>query len=485
MSRRALPLLLAILVVAAVSVPAGATVRPSLELIAPDDELVLYRYGERARLSLGLYVASMGAPFELRVLRPDYSQPQVLQQVLYGPAGETLVEDLDPSFLDGWNGLEGFFDVTFTDAAGEVAATKSLGFCPGGYTRERVEDSGPAEPTYPSGCFANPFTKGVVWGIDQSWSVGLDEFDSPRVRVADGDYDVTVAIAPRYLEAFGIDPAKASKTMRVTVERAPRGGCARGCVGTPGPPHSHRALAVPVIEPPAIDTLPDLVALPSWGINVENRRSGRARLSFGATVWAAGASDLVVEGFRRPGEAVMDAYQYFYEGDEAVGKAPVGELEFDERDGHHHWHFRQFAGYTLLDANGAEVRESRKEAFCLAPTDAIDLTLPGAAWNPSVGLGTACGMPNSIWVRETLPLGWGDTYFQSLPGQSFDITDLPNGTYFIRVEANPGGLLHEQTADNNVELREIVVKGKPGRRRVEVPPWNGIDSEEGRVSFGF
>ncbi|MFN2587571.1 MAG: lysyl oxidase family protein [Actinomycetota bacterium] len=173
----------------------------------------------------------------------------------------------------------------------------------------------------------------------------------------------------------------------------------------------------------------------------------------------------------------MDAFQYFYEDGEVVGKAPVGELEFDARDEHDHWHFKQFAAYSLLDADGDEVLDSRKEAFCLASTDAIDLTLPGVDLNPAMGLSTACGSRTSIWVREILPLGWGDTYFQGLPGQSFDVTGLPNGKYFIRVEANPGGLLHEQSHANNVELREIRLRGPAGDRRVVVPPWNGIDSE--------
>jgi hypothetical protein len=210
---------------------------------------------------------------------------------------------------------------------------------------------------------------------------------------------------------------------------------------------------------------------------VENRRY-RSTVSFGATVWNGGAAPLVVEGFRRTGEPIMDGFQYFYDGDDVVGKASAGELEFDERDGHDHWHFKQFAAYSLLDALGNEVRVSRKESFCLAPTDAIDMTLPEADWNPGViGLSSACGGPNSIWTREILPLGWGDTYFQGLPGQSFYITNLPNGHYFIKIEANPGGLLYEQTATNNVELREIILRGKPGARRVEVPAWNGIDTE--------
>jgi hypothetical protein len=131
----------------------------------------------------------------------------------------------------------------------------------------------------------------------------------------------------------------------------------------------------------------------------------------------------------------------------------------------------------LLDTDN-EIVPSEKEAFCLAPTDAIDLTAPGANWSPySIGFGTACGSASSIWVRETLDAGWGDTYFQSLPGQSFDITDLPNGRYYIRVEVNPTGLLDEVSTENNVSYRRVRLKGKPGHRTVVVPPYFGIDSE--------
>jgi hypothetical protein len=140
----------------------------------------------------------------------------------------------------------------------------------------------------------------------------------------------------------------------------------------------------------------------------------------------------------------------------------------------------QFARYSLLDAARTTTIVSRKEAFCLAPTDAIDLLAPGAEWTPgTIGLGGSnCGYgPTALWVRELLPVGWGDTYFQGLPGQSFDITDLPNGRYFIAVEANPLGLLYEGRTDNNVELREVILGGAPGNRTVRVPPWHGIDTE--------
>jgi len=153
---------------------------------------------------------------------------------------------------------------------------------------------------------------------------------------------------------------------------------------------------------------------------------------------------------------------------------------WDARKGHQHWHFMQFARYSLLDATQTMTIVSRKESFCLAPTDPIDLLAPGAEMNPGeIGLGGSnCGSgPGALWAREVLPAGWGDTYYQGLPGQSFNITDLPNGTYYIAVQTNPLGLLHERRTDNDLELREIRLGGTPGNRTVTVPPWHGIDTE--------
>jgi hypothetical protein len=62
-------------------------------------------------------------------------------------------------------------------------------------------------------------------------------------------------------------------------------------------------------------------------------------------------------------------------------------------------------------------------------------------------------------------------------GQSFDITDLPNGRYFVQVQANPTGSMIETTQDNNSSLRRVILRGKPGHRSVIVPPYKGIDSE--------
>ena len=233
---------------------------------------------------------------------------------------------------------------------------------------------------------------------------------------------------------------------------------------------------VPEDTDPDPGTVPDLIPLPAWGISLQTRRDTEL-LTFGANVWNAGPAPLVVEGFRQEGEDLMDAYQYFTADGEVVGRAPVGGFEYDRHHDHEHWHFLQFARYRLLDEDKLEAVVSRKQAFCLAPTDAIDLLVDGAQWLPGPLGFSRCGDQTSLWIRETLPVGWGDTYYQGLSGQGFDVTGLPNGTYYIEVTANPLGLLYESNPDNDTRYRKVILKGEPGHRRVHVPAWTGIDTD--------
>jgi len=201
-------------------------------------------------------------------------------------------------------------------------------------------------------------------------------------------------------------------------------------------------------------------------------------VAFGATVWNGGPSPLVVDGFRGAGQEKMDAYQYFYDANgKQVGYTPTGTMEWDAREGHQHWHFSDFASYRLLGADKKEIVRSGKEAFCLANTDAIDYTVKNANWHPSnTDLATACGEETSVSVREVLDVGNGDTYEQYRPGQSFDVTNLPNGTYYIQVIANPDNRLKEQSTANNVTYRKVVLGGTPGARTVTVPKYGMIDA---------
>ena len=232
---------------------------------------------------------------------------------------------------------------------------------------------------------------------------------------------------------------------------------------------------------PANVPKPDLRSLPAWDIAITDGEdgdvAGKDYLAFSANVWNAGPAPLVVDGFRKPGKDLMDAYQYFYDANgKQVGYTPTGTMEWDPRVGHEHWHFTDFASYRLLSADQTKEVRSGKEAFCLANTDAIDYTVKNANWHPyNTDLSTACGEKNALSVREVLDVGSGDTYTQYRPGQSFDVTGLPNGTYYIQVIANPEKRLQESNLKNNVALRKVILGGTQGARTVTVPPHDLID----------
>ncbi len=455
--------------------------------MGPNNEVTVYRYGKQpVYMDLGVVLASLDAPFEVRLTRPDYTQPVQVTQVLHGDGGTTQVVDLDDDLFTSWFGFSEFLEVTVADEQGTpLGDPASTTFCPSGWDMQRISDDGPVRPTYPGTCFGNPFTKGMVWGIDKNWGANLFSYEAAQFFLAPGHYTVSTRVADKYADAFGISEENRTFESAIEVIKL-KDNCHHGCKGAPEQRGGHGApyRAIPIDDSPDPSILPDLRALPAWGMSVRNKKNGKSFLSFGANVWVAGDSDLVVEGFRRSDEAIMDAFQYFFVDGEPVSKSQVGTLEYDPREGHTHWHFQQFAGYSLLDANMTEPGiKSKKEAFCLAATDAIDLTLPNADLTPDqIGIGTQCGGPSASWIREVLPLGWGDTYFQGRPGQSFNITGLPNGTYYVKVEANPSGHLLEQDVTNNIEYREVILSGKPGHRKVEVPPWNGIDTE---TYFGY
>ncbi|HXF72260.1 MAG TPA: lysyl oxidase family protein [Actinomycetota bacterium] len=472
---RALALAIALASLAGPSVvapAARAAAPPSLRLYAVEPEAEVVRWGGRGfPLDVGVWVASSGGAFELRVSRPDYATPVGVVQA--DAATGRVLRALPADVLDGWNGLAGFLHVSVRDARGKLVSRGPFTFCPNAFERARLDDSGPLSPRYPSWCGGNPFTLGTVWGIDAGWAVNPLAYTEVGGRVPDGRYSVRVWIDPRFRELLGIAEGDAEVRVEAVLRTRGRTGPA------PVPARTGRpAVRVPTVPSPSPSTVPDLVALPAWGISTYSRR-GRDYLGFASTEWNRGPAPLLVEGFREQGEDVMQAYQYFTSGGAVVGRAPVGTLEFHRGGGHDHWHFVQFTEYSLLDAREMEVQVSGKQSWCLAPTDPIDLTLPNAEWAVETGLWTACGGPSAIWIREVLQVGWGDTYVQAVRGQAFDITDLPNGRYFIRVEVNPLGALHEVTDENNVALREIRLRGRPGGRQVIVPPWNGIDTEGG------
>ncbi len=431
--------------------------------------------GGRLWVDLGVRAVAGAHPVELRSHRAGWKEP-LTGTWNAGPLGGTLPPGLQRDF----SGLSNFLKVEYRDRRGKVVKTRRVDVClnNGG---ERARPDAPATSPYPFGCPMNPFTVGSVQGIQAGWATPL-AWDFRPLRLSPGRYDVRVQVNPRWADTFGLASADRSLSTRLTVTQSDghthrHGEGTRGTLPGGGDVLGGPAAAAPTSESAgrADGPRPDLRSLPAFGIEL-NRKS--THLRFSATVWNAGDSPLVVDGFRRGRGDVMDAYQYFFDPEgEQVGHQLVGEMLFHGAN-HQHWHFQDFARYRLLRADGSQAATSGKVSFCLANTDAIDYTVPGADWQPEgTDLSTACGDPGSLAIREVLASGSGDTYAQFRAGQAFRIEDLPNGWYWIAVEANPSGRLVEHDTTDNVSLRRLHLGGRPGARTIKVPPVGLVHEE--------
>jgi len=494
--------------IAGIGVANAATAPPPLSFVVATPNVTAERYtdGENVYLflDLGVNVIAGQDPFEIRAARKSYADPIVAQQI-----GKKKNTTLPAGMITDFTGLKNFASITVKDQAGATVKSYQTNFCPNSYDSARTRPDAPASTPYPRGCNGdNPFTLGAVWGIQAGWNAtvssqpNIENFDIPV-----GDYSVAVAVNPMFADYFKIKNGTAQLNLKVVdgdrgkglglaaarKAQALEAGLSVETKAENG--HGDHNGYLPSLRPPAkvpatlkaapkAGPRPDLRSLPAWGIALEEgtneetgETDGKWYVNFGATVWNAGTSPLLVDGFRQTGTELMDAYQYFFDAKgNQVGSVPAGTMQWDNRDGHKHWHFTDFAQYNLLSADKKLAVRSGKEAFCLANTDAVDYTIPNAKWRPeNTDLSTSCGGNTAVAVREVLDIGNGDTYSQYRPGQSFEVTDLPNGTYYIEVKANPANKLAETSTTNNTALREIQLGGTPGARTLTVPPVNAID----------
>jgi hypothetical protein len=491
----ALAALTAMVVAPAVSSPlasASSYSGPTLLVTTPAVTATIYSSGipgdpDWIDVSPSVYVAAGSAPLAIHVRRPRYDRPLRVSASV-GNRWRTLPSDA----VDGWNGLRDFVHATWTDASGHELLSTSTTWCPNNGARARLTPTARTTSRFLGWCPTHPFMTGMAWGIDAGWAAQLPLGDlTTGLTLTPGQtYHLHIALDARIAGLLSMPPSSRSADITVDAVAAafpgplPKATTRPALGGTPGVlgnAHLERGVAAPRLSTPnthvPANSLPDLVPLPALGITT-HLEDGRDLLDFGATVSNMGPGPLVVEGFRAGSAPVMAGYQFFYSHGHQVAYVPSSPLHYDSRPSHQHWHFEDFATYDLVNASGAQVATSGKEAFCLAPTDAINLLIPGAALDPGNGdLSTACGDAGSIWTREVLASGWADTYTQARAGQSMDVTDLPNGTYRIRITANPTGALREKSRTNDVSLRTVILGGVAGARTVSVPPYLGIDTE--------
>lgn len=435
-----------------------------------------------------MWMEAQNSAFEVQVSRRAYDQPKTARAFL-GKAWRNL----PLSLLDDWDGFRDAFTLTWRDPSGASLGTTRQWFCPNNVPRKRIDPKSPKVSRYAVVCGTHPFSKGQRWGIEGGWAVqALGTSVTPPDLTPGQRYTLDVHLSNAVGAYLGIPVAQRDVRFTVNAVKGRDADLARmhtqpsdptaGPTGLVSTSSRSRANQPPEPRGPNAKSvnrsdLPDLVALPPIGIGI-HPEGGRDLLDFSATVWNSGPAPIVVDGYRRGNTLNMSGHQLFVRNGVAIGTLPVNDLKYNPDQSHLHWHLLDFAYYDLVNTAGRQVAKTPNKGFCLAPTDPIDLLQAGAVADPGdMNLATACGDRSSTYVREVLAPGWGDTYTQVRSGQSIDITNLPNGTYRLRVTANPAKALYELRTDNNVALRTIIITGEKGKRRVKAPPYQLIDSE--------
>src|SRR3984957_11687710 len=481
-------------------------------------------------LDPGIWLASLGAPLVLDVGRAAYNKPITLTQVLTSSDGKKTTRRLSNGLLNGWNGIKDMVTLTVRNSAGKTVALQKETACLGSYNVARAAADSPDNDPYPQGCGAyDPFPLGAVWGLPKNWAFDPTTFGSQLTLVAGQTYTVTETIPKTVAQIFHVSAKDATSSLKLKVtaiklppppttppsaSASPTAKATASSSPTPtvtvkasaaadgGPrtdaeapvyqlfsrsaPVAHRLAAalpalpaVPEMKNPLASVEPDLISLPAWGMNISTQAK-HDYLNFSATVWVGGNGPLDVEAFRQGTNPIMQAYQYFYKDGKVVGRVRAGTMGFDNAKGHNHWHFEQFAAYQLLGGNKKLIVRSQKVGFCIAPTDAVDMLVHGALWQPSyIGLEGQCGSATALWVRAMMPGGWGGTYPQNRAGQAFDTTTPPNGNYYVEVVANPEHVLKEINTHNDVSYRAVILSGTKGHRHFRVLAYDGLNPEAG------
>jgi hypothetical protein len=149
---------------------------------------------------------------------------------------------------------------------------------------------------------------------------------------------------------------------------------------------------------------------------------------------------------------------------------------------HNHFHFRNYATYRLIDADG-KVWKAAKRGFCMLDTDPYNIHNGDGTWTYR-----SCGT-TTIPGYQGISAGWADTYTFKLAGQYFVLDGgdgqpvVPPGAYTIEVHVNPPyapdgsgncplvkdpatGQCHnfaERNYNNNIGRVSIQIPDHPGR----------------------
>ncbi|HUI49197.1 MAG TPA: lysyl oxidase family protein, partial [Acidimicrobiia bacterium] len=205
---------------------------------------------------------------------------------------------------------------------------------------------------------------------------------------------------------------------------------------------------------------PDLVSLiPSTEMRITHPSPNTKEFDYTHIAFNAGLGPLEVQPTNYDpstnlATGVQNLYSIDASGNRTLAQQHTAVDQFFFHVAHNHYHFplETFGLYTVNPDGsvGDAVAVSPKNGFCLGDDLHLDASLAHSPATVGYNGGTC---PQPLAVRG-ISSGWGDHYDRADPGQSIDITGVPDGTYWFHSVIDPdNNFLESNESDNTTDIK--------------------------------
>lgn len=212
------------------------------------------------------------------------------------------------------------------------------------------------------------------------------------------------------------------------------------------------------------DLLPDIKALPPTEISLEVSADNRHLLRFTQGFVNLGSGPLKVRGVPTNEDDVMQGYQEILDAEGSVTRSlPISSMIFHPH--HRHWHAGDFASYELRQGSpwGTLMAKNGKISYCLV--DHSPSNEYTGRYHPPTYL-------NCKTASQGLSPGWVDVYTADLYDQWIDVTEVPDGVYYLVAKGDPHHVYAEADHGdwtNNIAWAKVALSDGPRQVRVMAP----------------
>ncbi|MFL5328737.1 MAG: lysyl oxidase family protein [Gemmataceae bacterium] len=168
-------------------------------------------------------------------------------------------------------------------------------------------------------------------------------------------------------------------------------------------------------------------------------------------------------------------------GDKTYNEQLAGTFSYHPTHGH--MHFNEFAIARLRirgpgNSLGDVVAVGPKTSFCLEDLGQPYPTLPGSPTSAVYFCAAS---------YEGISVGWKDVYSSGLDGQFINVMNIPNGDYWLEIEADYANHVQETNETDNISRSMITISNQPatGFLVLSSTPTGGQSTPQSYVDFFF